>query len=104
MFVVLTMPYLHLRPKIICKGISTNLATRKNNKIGCKTDAVTTVATPVWCKLAVDNEVVEQIMEVNYLGVTITSCGSVGKEISGRNIKLNKCQDVLWNNKILDLI
>ena len=57
-----------------------------------KTKVMTTAATPLGCKLTVDNKTVDQKMEVNYLGVTITSCGSKCKVISCQIIK--KKQDV----------
>ena len=40
---------------------------------------MTITATPVRCNLAVDNAIVEQIMEVSCLGVTITTYGDVYK-------------------------
>ena len=45
---------------------------------------MTVTAMPVRCK---DNEIVEQIMEVNYLGVMITNYGSIGKEIGWQIVK-----------------
>lgn len=69
------------------------------------TKATALLRIPVRCKLVVDNDIVENIMEVSYLLVAITSYGSIDKEISYRITKANRVsacmRDGIWNNKFL---
>ena len=68
---------------------------------------MTIAATSVRCKLLIDNEIVKQMMEVNYLGETITSYGLICKKISCHIKKANKMSGcmtfVSWNNTFLRL-
>lgn len=45
-------------------------------------EAMTIAVTPVRYKLVGDNEILEQITDTAYLGVTIVSYVSIGKEIN----------------------
>ena len=69
---------------------------------------IVTAETKVRCTLVVDNITVENIMNVAGLGVTIRSCGSIGKEIISQVTKANVVSgcmsDVIWNNKYLSTI
>lgn len=61
------------------------------------TKAMTNAATPVRSKLVVDDEIVEQIMEVSYLGITITSHGSIEKEVNYQITRANSTSGCLNN-------
>ena len=57
------------------------------------------------CKLEIDGRMVEQVMEFNYLGVSITSSGNMAKEIktqAQRAARVAGClNDLVWRNKYM---
>lgn len=57
------------------------------------TKAIIDVATPVRCKLAVDDEIVEKVTAVGYSRVTITSYDSTEKETNCHIIKAHRISE-----------
>lgn len=68
-----------------------------------KTKCLTISKEPTRCKLVVDNNPVEQVMSFDYLGVNISSYGSLHKEVVQQTNKaavVSGClRDVIWRNK-----
>lgn len=83
-----------------------NICKQYNMKISTeKTKALTIARDPIRCKLVVDNDIIEQVMEVKYLGMVITSSGDIDRETNEQITKTNRiagCMNgVIWNNKYL---
>lgn len=82
----------------ICKNFNLKISTQK-------TKAMTIAKNPIRCKLVVDNQIIEQVLEIKYLGITLTSSGQTEKEIKEQIIKGNRIAGCLnysiWYNKHL---
>ena len=68
-----------------------------------KTKSITTSKKSLRCKFEIDDRVVEQVMEFNYLGVKITSSGNLVKGIKTQAQKAARVAGCLnhlvWRNK-----
>lgn len=67
-----------------------------------KTKTLVTAKEPIWCKLAVNDRIIEQVMSFRYLGVT-TSANQVRKletqEQTNRAVIIAGClKDLIWRN------
>ena len=83
-------------------------ADKFNMKISIdKTKALTIAKQPLRCKLAVYQRPIEQVMEINYLGVKITSYKDLTSEVSTQANKaacVAGClRDVIWRNKHMNI-
>lgn len=62
---------------------------------------------PIRCKLQVDDNIIEQILTFNYLGVTIASYGDLHGEVSQQAQKATRVSgclnQVIWKNKYLNI-
>lgn len=80
------------------KLLNMNIATSKTKSMTFSRDIIR-------CKLVVENEIVEQVMQFKYLGADITSGHDPVKELRGQINKalvMSGClRDVAWNNKYM---
>lgn len=79
---------------------------RKNMEISInKTKCMTIAKDPLRCKLAIENKPIEQVMQLKYLGTTITSSGMSLQEVKDQVTKANRIAGCLnhaiWYNKYL---
>ncbi|XP_015187255.1 PREDICTED: uncharacterized protein LOC107072109 [Polistes dominula] len=68
-----------------------NIASTRINK------CMTTSKTPLRCKLVVDDNIIEQVMEFNYLGIKISSFGDIESEVREQAIKAARTASLLNN-------
>lgn len=72
-----------------------------------KMKSIIIAAALVRSKLVVDDEILEQIMEVGYLRLIITSYGSIGKELNCQISEVNRTpgctNEITWNNSFPSL-
>lgn len=68
-----------------------------------KTKCMTTSREPLRCKLAIDDEIIQQEMKFTYLGIEISSSGDVAAEVRRQTIKASRIagclNDTIWRNK-----
>lgn len=81
-----------------CQSFNMRISTQK-------TKCITISKEPLRCKLAINEYLIEQVMEIQYLGVTITSDGRSIKEAKEQSIKANRIAGCLnhsiWQNQYL---
>lgn len=70
-----------------------------------KTKSMTFSKEPIRCKLVIENENIEQVMSINYLGAKITSYGDLQQETEEQIVKANRIagclNNTIWRNKHL---
>ena len=61
---------------------------------------------PLRCKLELERKIIEQVMVIKYLGVEITSWGSLQNEVvhqANKAARIAGCMnDIIWKNKFLN--
>ncbi|XP_015182496.1 PREDICTED: uncharacterized protein LOC107069571 [Polistes dominula] len=61
--------------------------------------------TPLRCKLVVDDKIIQQVMEFNYLGIIISNFSDIESEVRGQAIKVARTasllNDTIFRNKHL---
>ncbi|XP_044749778.1 uncharacterized protein LOC123310376 [Coccinella septempunctata] len=84
-----------------------NLTAQKlNMEISCeKTQSMVVSKEPIRCKLVVNGSIVNQVMNVSYLGVETSSNRCVANEVDSqvkKAARISGClQDVIWRNKYM---
>jgi hypothetical protein len=70
-----------------------------------KTKSMTIVKIPLRCKLVNDDQLIEQVLKIRYLGIDITSQGLLEDEVKYQINKANRISgclnDTVWGNKYI---
>ncbi|XP_045473979.1 uncharacterized protein LOC123680232 [Harmonia axyridis] len=68
-----------------------------------KTKCMTTLKTPLRCKLEVDGNIIQQKMKFKYLGIELSGCGDVEEEVRAQTVRATRVavclSDTVWRNK-----
>lgn len=62
-----------------------------------KNKAVVISKEPIRCKLEAGNQIMEQVMDVEYLGIRL-SYGNIEEDLRGQILKAGCLNDTIWNN------
>ncbi|XP_057657794.1 uncharacterized protein LOC130894813 [Diorhabda carinulata] len=83
-----------------------NIVSKKLNMVITyqKTKTLVISKEPIRCKIEIDGTSIEQIMETNYLGITLSRCGDVESEVKKKQVqKANRAvgclNNAIWRNK-----